>query len=334
MKVRLADIAERADVSEATVSRVLNGRPGVQETTRRAVLRIAAEMGRSVPGAARTADDLVGIVLPDLRNPAFSLMASALESELHVRSLRSLLVSHARSEAEEAVMIDDLIACGVRGLVVVSGYHANVTATKRHYARILAAGVRPVLVNGVFDGLDAPFVSTDDAAAVRLAHQHLRELGHARIGLAVGEAFTVPVREKIAAFEALVREAEGPDARPLVGSTVFSPEGGFQAAQDLAREGATGIVCASDVMALGAVEGLRHLGLRVPDDVSVVGFDDIPLVKYSDPPLTTVRQATGTIARTAVHVLDNALRGGDAGGRSVFTVAPELVVRGSTASAR
>lgn len=333
MKARLVDIAARAAVSEATVSRVLNDRPGVNEATRRAVLRVAAEMGRSAPHQAAPGPDLVGIVVPDLRNPAFALMASALEGELYVRSQRSLLASHARSEADERAMIDDLIGCGVRGLVVASGYHANVTAAKDHYARVADVGVSLVLINGVVDDLAVPFVSTDDAAAVRLAYQHLRELGHERIGLAVGEAFTYPVREKIAAFQELVRAEGEPPAAPLVGSTVFSHEGGFQAAQDLAHSGATGIVCASDVMALGAIEGLRHLGLRVPEDVSVTGFDDIPLVKYSDPPLTTVRQATGTLARTAVQVLSNALRSGDSG-RAVFTVAPELVVRGSTASAR
>jgi DNA-binding LacI/PurR family transcriptional regulator len=188
-----------------------------------------------------------------------------------------------------------------------------------------------VLVNGVREDLEAAFLSTDDEDAVRSVLTHLHELGHERVGLAVGDEHTWPVREKLRAFEE-VTSSWGGGTRP-VAFTDFSYAGGYEAARDLVGRGATAIVCGSDVMAAGALEGVRSQGLAVPRDVSVVGYDDVFWASLTDPPLTTVRQAVGSIARAAVRT---ALGGGEDSRRPARTEVvfrPQLVVRGSTAAA-
>ncbi|MGO1257396.1 MAG: LacI family DNA-binding transcriptional regulator, partial [Brachybacterium sp.] len=150
-------------------------------------------------------------------------------------------------------------------------------------------------------------------------------------GLAVGDEHTWPVREKLRAFEAVTADwAEHPQP---VSFTDFSYAGGYEAARDLVERGVTAIVCGSDVMAAGALEGVRSQGLSVPRDVSVVGYDDVFWASLTNPPLTTVRQAVGSLARAAVRT---ALSGGEDSRRPTRTevvVRPQLIVRGSTAAA-
>ena len=136
------------------------------------------------------------------------------------------------------------------------------------------------------------------------AFTHLRSLGHERIGMVLGPADHVPSARKLAAFEELVRR------RPaLVERCMFSMESGQAAGRRLLRKGATGIICASDVIALGVVRAARREGYEVPDDVSVIGFDDSALMSCTDPPLTTVRQPIEAMGRSAVATADQPDRG-------------------------
>jgi DNA-binding LacI/PurR family transcriptional regulator len=160
-----------------------------------------------------------------------------------------------------------------------------------------------------------------------MAVQHLVDLGHERIGLAVGPNRFVPVRRKVEGFMAALGEGA------LVQHTLFSVEGGHAAAGALLDKGCTGIVCGSDLMALGAVRAARERGLTVPGDVSVVGYDDSPLVAFTDPPLTTIRQPVEAMGAAAVNALLEEI-GGNPVQRAEFVFQTELVVRGSTAQAR
>jgi DNA-binding LacI/PurR family transcriptional regulator len=224
-----------------------------------------------------------------------------------------------------------LLASGVSGIVFVSGLHADSAADTARYQDLRAQGLPIVLVNGYLPGVDAPFVSSDDVAAMDLAVGHLASLGHRRIGLAVGPRHFVPVVRKIAGFrEALRRHVGVEDGEVWVESCMFTVEGGALAARRLTQRGATGVVCGSDLMALGAVRALRDLGRRVPADVSVVGCDDSSLMAFTDPPLTTVRQAVTEMAGTCVRLLLDQIAGEPAS-HAEYVFRPELVVRGSTA---
>ena len=328
---RLIDIAATAGVSEATVSRVLNGRDGVHEDTRALVLEAARRLGRGIsPEAARTGP-LVGLLVPDLDNQVFTAWAERLEAELFERGASTLVALRARTVEREGEILQRFLHCGVEAIIVVSGHHAQHRGPVDHYREVTAAGVPLVLINGVREDLDAAFLSTDDEHAVRAVLTHLHDLGHRRVGLAVGDEHTWPVREKLRVFEQVT--ADWGDTAQPVAFTDFSYAGGYEAARDLLERGVSAIVCGSDVMAAGALEGVRSQGLRVPDDISVVGYDDVFWAALTDPPLTTVRQAVASIARAAVRA---ALGGGEESRRPARTevvVRPQLVARGSTAAA-
>jgi DNA-binding LacI/PurR family transcriptional regulator len=165
---------------------------------------------------------------------------------------------------------------------------------------------------------------------MELALTHLVQLGHTQIGLAVGPDRFVPVIRKIEGFRASMSGLLGrTDVEELIERTLFSLEGGDTAAARLIERGCTAVVCGSDLMALGAVRAARRLGLRVPDDFSVVGYDDSPLIAFTDPPLTTVRQSVQAMSEAAVRALLDEIAGEPAP-RAEFIFRPELVVRGST----
>ncbi|HIY25404.1 MAG TPA: LacI family transcriptional regulator [Candidatus Brachybacterium merdigallinarum] len=328
---RLIDIARRAGVSEATVSRVLNGRAGVNDQTRQSVLDAARSLGRPMGPEALGGGPTIGVLVPDLDNQVFTAWAERIEAEAFERGASTLVALRARTVEREREILHRLLHAGASALIVISGHHAQQNGPVEHYREVTAAGAPLVLINGVREDLDAAFLSTDDDHAIRSVLTHLQDLGHQRVGLAVGDEHTWPVREKLRAFED-VTAVWAPDPQP-VSFTDFSYAGGYEAARDLVGRGVTAIVCGSDVMAAGALEGVRSLGLTVPEDVSVVGYDDVFWAALTNPPLTTVRQAVTSIARAAVRA---ALAGGEQSRRPARTevvVRPQLVSRGSTAAA-
>jgi DNA-binding LacI/PurR family transcriptional regulator len=163
---------------------------------------------------------------------------------------------------------------------------------------------------------------------MRLAVSHLSELGHERIGLAAGPAHYIPVIRKVEGFATAVGGRS-----LLVEHSLFTIEGGRAAAGALIDQGATGIVCASDLMALGAIQAARSRGRKVPRDLSIVGYDDSPMMAFTDPALTTVRQNVPAMCNAAVRALLEQLAGRSLL-RQEYLFQPELVVRGSTGAVR
>ncbi len=328
---RLADIAGQAAVSEATVSRVLNGKAGVARSTRARVLAALDVLGYDRPVRLRQRSaGLVGLVIPELTNPIFPAFAQVIEQALSGYGYTPVLGTQMPGGATEDELVDQLVERAVTGIIFLSGLHADLTADTGRYARLSDRGVPFVLINGYNEGIAAPFVSPDDRASSRIAVRHLRELGHERIGLAVGPDRFVPARRKTEGFLEALGEAHR--AEGLVRHTLFTVEGGHAAAEDLLEAGCTGIVCGSDLMALGAVRAARQRGLDVPRDVSVVGYDDSELNAFTDPPLTTVRQPVRAMANAAVHTLLEEICENPVP-QTEFVFQPELVVRGSTGQA-
>ncbi len=335
--VRLNEIAERTGVSTSTVSRVLNDRPGVNDHTRRKVLTAIDIMGYDRPVRLRgRSAGLIGLIIPELDNPFFPRLAHHLELNLARLGLTPVLCSQSLAGFHEDDHVQSLLDHAVSGIVFVSGIHAITGTSPDRYQRLIDRGLPIVLVNGALQGLGAHCVSTDDVASVDLALQHLVHMGHRRIGIALGQPRFSPVQRKAAAFSAgLIRHdlvPKGLDLDDLIECATFTPEGGVTAADRLLDRGVTGILCGSDVMALGVIRAVRARGLRVPEDVSVVGSDDSVLVEFTDPPLTTVRQPAGALADAVCRELSNQISGAQAHAGEVL-LPPELVVRGSTAPA-
>ena len=167
--------------------------------------------------------------------------------------------------------------------------------------------------------------------------RHLVGLGHKRIGLALGPPRYTPVIRRIDGFHDAMRRhlganASGLDVGDLIACTRYRVEGGYEAAKSLLDRGVTGILCGSDIMALGAVRAVRERGLSVPGDVSVVGSDDSPILEFTNPPLTTVHQDADAIGAAAVRILLDEI-GGSPAPRAEYIFRPHLVVRGSTGPA-
>jgi DNA-binding LacI/PurR family transcriptional regulator len=328
---RLAEVAKYVGVSEATVSRVLNGRPGISDATRAAVLTALDVLGYERPAKMRgERARLVGLVLPELANPIFPAFAEVVAGSLAKRGFTPVLCTRTSEGVSEGDYVDMLLEQHVSGVIFAGGNYAQGDAEHEHYHRMAERGLPAVLVNAAIDDIGFPTVSADDGVAVRQAYGHLRSLGHERIGLVLGPEDHVPSARKLAEFERLCAAAS---AKPEVERTLFSMEGGHAAAARLIRREVTALICASDVLALGAVRGARRLGLDVPADVSVVGYDDSLFMACTDPPLTTIRQPIEAMGQATVSLLVNLVGGGDVPTDELF-FEPELVVRGSTGAVR
>lgn len=330
---KLAEIAAAAGVSISTVSRVLNRRAGVNDDTRRRVLKIVADMPYTHRGsAALRRTGVLGLLVPELSNPVFPAFAEALETTAARRGYSSLLCNTRAASIREEEYVRMLLARGVDGMVFVSPEAADSTARHDHYQALCADGVHMVFVNGGMPSHAVPDVCVDEHAAGYLATRHLLDLGHRRIGLVCGPARSMPSRLKRAGWEFALDEAGCPPAPELVVHGQYGATGGAAAVPRLLdlTDPPTALVCASDLMALGAISEAHRHGTQVPRDLSVVGFDDIPSAAYCVPALTTLAQPIAEMARIAVDSLVTALEGGTPPvDRRVFR--PNLVIRDSTA---
>jgi alanine racemase len=335
MRARLSDIAQQAQVSEATVSRVLNDRPGVSADTRQAVLTALDVLGYERPARLRKRSaGLVGLVVPELDNPIFPAFAQIIETSLAQQGFTPVLCTQTPGGVTEDEYVEMLLDRQVSGIVFVSGLHADSTSDPERYRKLLARPLPIVLVNGYTAGIEAPFISCDDRAAGELAVSHLVALGHRRIGLISGPDRYLPVQRKIEGYRAAMRRLLGltdSEISEMISLSLFGVEGGDAAASRLLDRGVTGFVCGSDLMALGAIRAVRQRGLQVPADISIVGYDDSPLIAFTDPPLTTLRQPVRAMAVAAVRALVDEIKGHPAP-HSEYIFRPELVVRGSTAA--
>jgi DNA-binding LacI/PurR family transcriptional regulator len=334
-KPRLLDIAEVSGVSTATVSRVLNGKPGVGEEVRTAVIAALDMLGYKRPAALLPkTSGLIGVIVPELNNPIFPAFAQGLEQRLSHRGYTALLCTQSPGGTTEDDSLQVFLGQGVSGIILVSGLHADSSADPARYADLRARGIPLAFINGYAPGVDGIFATTDDAAGVDSSVRHLAAMGHRSIALLIGPDRLAPARAKISAFSLALSEQLGiTDAEPHIFHTLYTLEGGKEAAKAMVSSGHTALICGSDLMALGAIQGVRSLGLDVPKDVSVVGYDDSPLIAFVDPPLTTVHQPVGAICEAVVLALLGEIDGNPSP-RFELSFRPELIVRSSTGPVR
>lgn len=328
-RTRMADIAKHARVSMATVSRVVNGTGPVSDQTRHRVLVAIDSLGyrRPVtPSASST--PVIGVITPELVNPIFAAYAHEIQTEISRSGAIPLICSQTPGGTSEDGYVQLLLRQGASGLVFVSGRHADYLADTGRYAHLTDSAVPFVTINGAREEIAAPDFSTGDGLGIRVAVHHLRELGHTRIALLGGQTHIVPARRKADAFRDVMRDAFG-EEHPVIVETFYTYEAAAAATASLVERGVTAIVAGSDLQALGAIRTLRAMGRRVPEDLSVIGFDDSRLMDHLDPPLTTIRQPVQAITRAAVAALLQTV-GGDDPHPGSFVYTPDLVVRGST----
>ena len=333
-RTRMTDIAARAQFSTATVSRVFNGVGQVSEATRAKVLTAIDELGYERPVLEPTSSvPNVGVILPELTNPIFAAFAHNLQNAIAGSGGVAMLRSQTPGATSELDHLESLIAHDVDGIIFVSGRHADYLGDLNRYQDLTDRRIPFVTINGARPEIAAPDFSTGDAAGIRAAVGHLAQLGHRNIALLTGRSHVVPSARKLAAFREIMSELFDVED-PLTAETFYTYEAAAAATGPLIRAGATAVVCGSDMQALGVIRALRDAGLSVPDDVSVVGYDDTFLMSHTDPALTTVRQPVNAITNAAVQTLFDAIGSARTLVHEDYVYNPDLVVRSSTAPMR
>jgi DNA-binding LacI/PurR family transcriptional regulator len=301
----LRDVAERAGVSVATAWRVVHGADSVRPETRDRVERAMREV-LYVPQGRPDATGAIGLLLPEFANPVFAGLAQAMEAYATREGLATILCNTAGSALREVDYVHMLLERRVDGMVFICAEVTDVRSEHEHYAQLIARGARLVFVNGASESLEVTSVGVDERAAGRIATEHLLELGHSRIGFVAGEAHALPTREKLVGREDALRAA-GIEPNGYVAHGTFTVAGGREVLRTLVLSGPeappTGVICSNDLMAIGVLQEALALGLRVPDDLSVVGFDGIEATEWTQPALTTIEQPIDVIAKTAIAAL-------------------------------
>jgi LacI family transcriptional regulator, galactose operon repressor len=350
MPPNIADVARRAQVSTATVSRVLAGRGRARPETRERVFAAARELGYRPSGVARSlrqrATRTLGLIVTDIENPFFPQLVRAVEDAAHDLGYAILLCNAADDPEREAGYLELLVDRWVDGVVIAASSLGG-----RHREWLADAPLPIVLVNSTDHEIGLSTISSDNYAGGALAARHLADLGHRRIGLIAGPARNVDGPDRLAgALDAL--EATGISRRDvLLASDEAGVAGGQRAAAEILERhrAVTGLIAYNDLMAIGAMRAIRAAGLRIPDDVSVIGFDDVDLAAFVDPPLTTIAQATSqmghwAVTQLAAELIERATARADLGPASdpvaptaraaVHVILPvRLEIRGSTGPA-
>jgi DNA-binding LacI/PurR family transcriptional regulator len=338
----MTDVARVAGVSHQTVSRVLSEHPHVRESTRTVVVAAMAQLGYRRNASARALvtrrTRTLGVVACDttLYGPAstlFSLEEAARAEGYFVSTVGLRRVS--RDTLREA--LEHLSQGGVEGVVVIAPHRAAVAAVAE-----LPHQFPVVTVEGGHD-LEVPGVSVDQALGARLATEHLLAGGHETVWHVSGPRDWLEAEARRTGWRAVLEEAGAPVFEPLTGD--WSPLSGYRAGQELAGRVAnqasgavTAVFVANDQMALGVVRAFREAGVRVPEDVALVGFDDVPEAEFYAPPLTTVRQDFGAVGKRSIQLLleqlEQSERGRDPGAPGAacphVMIEPQLIVRASS----
>lgn len=331
--VRLKDIAARAGVSVMTVSKVLRDAPDISISTKTRVKLIAQQMGYvpdSIAQGLRTrTTKLIGLVVPAVTNPVFGPAIVAIEEQAHAMGYQVLLAHSMNDPAREDLVIRRLLSRRVDGFIICPVYRLAPAAAV--YDDLAESGTPVVLL-----GHKAPFcsqfpsVESDDIQGGCDAAQHLLQLGHRRIAFFAGSTVSPWSQERLEGYKRALRHAGREVDESLIFNAGTSIQDGEKAALQMLGEGArvTAIQACNDLVAIGAARVLAGQGVRIPGDVSLVGFGNFLISEHFQPPLTTIRQPKYRLGAAAMETMRKMLRREPVDNHRLPA---DLIVRASTA---
>jgi LacI family transcriptional regulator len=288
-------------VSQSTVSRALRGDPRVRPETRRRIEAAAQRLGyRPATGALPERTRTIGVVVADLTNPFFPSLLTPIHDELRLMGYSVVLFAERTDIPTGQEALTRLLDRTIDGVLVTTA-----TLGSRLNEAMGVHELPVVLLNRYVDGMDVDRVMADNHEGGRLAGRHLLELGHRRVGIINGPSNTSTCRDRFAGFTEALAE-EGIEVDPaLVRSGPYSHQSGYQHARSLLRQDdpPTALFCGNDIIGFGALDAAHSLGVRVPEDVSVLGFDDVSMAAWEVFQLTTVHQPLADMARSAARLL-------------------------------
>ena len=306
-KIRLTirEVARAAGVSIGTVSAVINGQGSVTEKTRQRVQQCIANLGYEPNTAARSLkthrSSSIGLVVPDFQNPFFASIAEGVHSIARKNDVFMILGASGNEAEWEEYYAQSLRARRLDGMILVSGTgRPNIGLVK------LVDTGSVVFVDECVPGLDAPFVHAANRRGARLVAQELLQRGHRHIGIVAGPNWLWTGQDRLAGYrEAIAAAGLEPDEAPIFAGD-YSEAAGYRGTEMLlrtSRQCLTGLIYANDLMAIGGVRYLAEQGICIPEDISIVGFDDIASAQYMAPPLTTVAQPGVAMGEAAARLL-------------------------------
>jgi len=331
--VKLAEVAELAGTSVATVSKVLNGRPGVSDSQRTRIARLLSDHGYRRRGTSvRSPARLIDVVVRGIDTQWSAKVLVGAEQEAATMGIGIVVtVTHGRTLGNRR-WLSALAQRHTDGLVlVVSRLNQGMDA---ELARL---GIPYVLVDPIGTAnANVPVVGATNYAGGRVATEHLLGLGHRRVGVISGDPDLACSQERVDGYRAALGRAGIPVDPQLIRIGNFMTQGGHDRALELLRlpDPPTAIFAGSDMQALGVYQAAKELGLRIPDDLSVVGFDDVEMCRWLSPELTTVHQPIEEMAREATRILMSLAYRGVQPLRPKVEMATNLIVRESTAAPR
>jgi len=332
MSVTIRTVAEEADVSPATVSRVFNDTAPVDPTTRERILEAADRLGYVPNATARSlsldATHTFGVLLPFLTGEYFPEVIRGLDQTARTHD-RLLMLSSSHHSSEGLCRALSSMNGRIDGLVLMLP-QLDPSAYEKH----LPEDVPAVLLNSSSEGHDLSVLSIDNHEGGRLATRHLIECGHERIGIITGDPATQETHERLAGYRAALRTAGLPACEEWVVEGDFHRPSGEAGARTLlnATPPPTALFASNDYMAMGAIRALQADGQAVPEDVAVVGFDDLPCAEHFSPALTTIDARMVDLGTEAITLLME-LEDDPSPDRRVERLDPALVVRGSCGAA-
>ena len=326
----IKDVAKRAGVSTATVSRVLNGDERVTPAYREAVQRAVAELDYRPDRIARNLrarrSQMLGLIISDIENPFFTSVVRGVEDVAYENDHTILLCNSDEDPEKERLYLDIMTAERAAGVIVSAACE-----TDNHSRAVLQAGIPVVAMDRRMRDLEVDTVVVDSAEGAYQLVRHLLESGHRRIGLIGGPQQVTTAREREAGYlRALAEHGLRPDPA-LIKSTDYKLAGGYEATCQLLEleQPPTAMFAANNLTTLGALNCIHERGLRIPEDVAIGGFDDMPWATSLNPPLTAVAQPTYELGRTAADLLLRRIR--DKGHNVVeVKLATRLVIRKSS----
>ena len=332
-RITIREVALRSGVSIGTVSNVLNNVPSVGKSIRRRVLRVIRDLNYEPNRVAKSLvsghTQTLAFIIPDICNPFFPEMVQGASDKASAHDYNLFLGNIGKYPKRETEYIRDFVSQGVDGLIIATSDYSKYGPEEQKQIRDLRIPI--VMVDRNIPGLELDLVCFDNVRCAQIAVTHLVNSGYRKIGMILGPIQTMTARERLEGGSMILQE-RGLCRQELIKCGEFTLESGFQIMCSFLknRNEVDAVFCANDMIAIGAIKAIEQKGYRVPEDVAVIGFDDLYLSSLIKPPLTAIHQPVYDLGATAVQMVIERIQGKAPQGSRKVILSGELVIRKST----
>ena len=333
-KNSIYEIANKAGVSIATVSRVLNNSSLVKDSTKKRVQKVIEELDYRPNFFARNLvknkSKTIGLLIPDIINPVFPEMAKGISDKAFLKGYTVFLCNTESSVIKETEILKNLLEKNVAGVIFISTEMNKSRGDFQHYLYLYNNNIPTVFINGMLKDIDIPFIRINEEKAGYLATKHMLEKGIKKIAFLGGSLKFIPTYEKLQGYKKALRESGLPIEKEYIMFDNYNVETCFANAIKLLESDNKpgGIITASDVLAIEVIKAASTKGLNVPEDLKVIGFDDISFSSTYTPSITTIAQPKYEMGAMALEMLVNLIEKKDIPRRNIL-VEPRLIIRDS-----